>query len=71
MLTEREIVWGTQYNQILIKESGYDDIEDWQDITSENLKEMGFKNGHTKKFVRYGWMYWVNDCRYKHIWYGY
>eukprot|EP01084_Bolivina_argentea_P047587 87699_1 len=40
-----------QYKTVLIDEEGYDDPLYWKDISVEELKQMGFKTGHAKKFV--------------------
>ena len=40
-----------QYAEVLINERGYDDIEQWQKLTMQDLEEMGFKEGHSRKFV--------------------
>eukprot|EP01084_Bolivina_argentea_P062439 114181_1 len=42
-----------RYTGKLIDEMGYDDIEDWKDITEEELRnDMGFKKGHAQRFIR-------------------
>eukprot|EP01084_Bolivina_argentea_P066943 122029_1 len=40
-----------QYEDVLINEEGYDDIEYWNQISLQELKVMGFKTGHAKKFI--------------------
>ena len=41
-----------RYIEILIDENGYDDVQDWNDLSVEELKRYGFKDGHAKKFMR-------------------
>eukprot|EP01084_Bolivina_argentea_P062438 114180_1 len=42
-----------RYSDVLINEMGYDDIEDWKDITEQELRdEMKFKKGHASRFIR-------------------
>eukprot|EP01083_Nonionella_stella_P273223 926757_1 len=41
----------SRYAKQLIDEEGYDDPSLWIDIGEEELKAMGFKTGHAKKFV--------------------
>eukprot|EP01084_Bolivina_argentea_P009806 18298_1 len=42
----------SQYINILIIEQGYDDMQDWIDLSVNELQQMGFKPGHCKKFKR-------------------
>eukprot|EP01084_Bolivina_argentea_P184981 319018_1 len=42
----------SQYTHTLIIENGYEDIEDWTQLSLNELKKMGFKPGHCKKFQR-------------------
>ena len=45
--------WGlSEYEDVLINEKGYDDIEQWKDLKIEDLDEMGFKEGHSRKFMK-------------------
>lgn len=46
--------WELQrYETILIEEFGFDDFLDWKDIEeNELIKDMNFKMGHARKFVR-------------------
>eukprot|EP01083_Nonionella_stella_P045618 122418_1 len=45
--------WGLdKYVADLIDENGYDDVDDWSDLTEKDLIAMNFKAGHAKKFVR-------------------
>eukprot|EP01083_Nonionella_stella_P147503 465519_1 len=47
------IEWGLdQYISLLIEEKGYDDVEDWKDLSIDDLQTMGLKEGHSKRFVR-------------------
>eukprot|EP01083_Nonionella_stella_P037254 101562_1 len=42
-----------RYSDVLINEMGYDDIEDWKDLTEPELREeMKFKKGHASRFLR-------------------
>merc|ERR1712228_155408 len=41
-----------QYAKILIEDKGYEQIDDWKDLTLDDLKRFGFKEGHLKKFRR-------------------
>ena len=40
------------YIEILIDENGYDEVNDWPDLSIEELKRYGFKPGHAKRFVK-------------------
>ena len=42
----------SQYIKVLIIDEGYEEIEDWKDLSIAELKEMGFKTGHAKMFQR-------------------
>merc|ERR1712228_670918 len=42
----------SEYGKILIDEKGWDDISFWKDLSVEQLKEMGFKDGHAVRFVK-------------------
>merc|ERR1712228_351444 len=45
--------WGLeQYTKVLIVREGYDEIEDWKELTFDDLISYGFKGGHSKKFLR-------------------
>eukprot|EP01083_Nonionella_stella_P023168 64047_1 len=46
--------WGlSQYYTIVVESQGYDRVEDWMDITVEQLeKDMTFKPGHAQRFVK-------------------
>ena len=41
-----------KYIKILVDDNGYEDVEDWRDLSVDELKLYGFKDGHAKKFVR-------------------
>merc|ERR1712228_152648 len=41
-----------QYIQVLIVREGYEEIEDWKELTFDDLISFGFKQGHAKKFMR-------------------
>merc|ERR1712228_893195 len=41
-----------QYAKILIEDKGYEQIDDWKDLTLDDLERFGFKEGHSKKFRR-------------------
>merc|ERR1712228_307634 len=41
-----------QYVKPLIEDGGYEDIDDWKDLTLDDLKRLGFKEGHALKFSR-------------------
>merc|ERR1712228_153971 len=41
-----------QYAKILIVDGGYEEVDDWKDLSMDDLKRLGFKEGHSKKFVR-------------------
>jgi len=40
-----------RYENALIEEEGYDDVSIWHEIELDELKKMGFKTGHAKKFI--------------------
>ena len=40
-----------QYKDTLIEEEGFDDIDDFNALTYDKLIEMGFKEGHSKRFI--------------------
>eukprot|EP01084_Bolivina_argentea_P109360 195479_1 len=40
-----------QYGNVLIEERGYDDMGQWKDLTENDLEQMGFKEGHARRFV--------------------
>eukprot|EP01083_Nonionella_stella_P032547 89104_1 len=42
----------SEYKTILIENKGYSDVEDWKCLNEDDLKAMGFKEGHAKKFIR-------------------
>eukprot|EP01084_Bolivina_argentea_P301695 520542_1 len=42
----------SQYINTLIIDNGYEDIQDWIHLSLNELKEMGFKPGHSRKFQR-------------------
>ena len=41
-----------QYGKVLIDDEGYDDVQFWKDISEQELKNMKWKNGHIKKFMK-------------------
>ncbi len=41
----------SQYEEVLIDGEGYDDPSYWKDISLEELKQIGFKTGHARKFA--------------------
>merc|ERR1712228_636988 len=41
-----------QYVEPLIEDGGYEDIDDWKNLTLEDLKRLKFKEGHATKFMR-------------------
>eukprot|EP01084_Bolivina_argentea_P262832 444646_1 len=41
-----------EYGKVLVEEKGYDDVEIWKDLNETDLNEMGFKQSHSKKFVK-------------------
>eukprot|EP01083_Nonionella_stella_P135987 413631_1 len=50
-----------RYISMLIDQMGYDDIEDWKDITeNELMNDMRFKKGHAKRFIRNTKAYFTN-----------
>ena len=48
LLTEWKL---EQYAKVLY-DKGYEQINDWKDLTLDDLKRFGFKEGHSKKFRR-------------------
>merc|ERR1712130_1053842 len=41
-----------QYINILIVDKGFEEVEDWKDLSLDDLQRFGFKEGHSKKFMR-------------------
>merc|ERR1712228_715445 len=41
-----------QYAKILVEDQGYEEIDDWKELTLDDLREFGFKDGHSKRFLR-------------------
>ena len=41
-----------QYAEVLIDEKGYDDVDGWKELTNDDLETMGFKQGHSRKFIK-------------------
>ena len=41
----------SKYAHVLISEEGFDDIEYWKTLSDTELRAMGFKPGHARKFM--------------------
>merc|ERR1712083_934831 len=42
----------SEYIVILIEKEGYELVEDWKELTIDDLRRFGFKEGHAKRFMR-------------------
>merc|ERR1712176_1397630 len=54
--------WGLADYWDAMKDEGWEDVHDWKELTEDNLKEMGFKGGHIKKFNRKYKAYLDDKC---------
>eukprot|EP01083_Nonionella_stella_P166306 555737_1 len=44
--------WSLAEHSQVLDDKGYDEVNDWRDLTKEELCDMGFKEGHAKRFMR-------------------
>jgi len=45
--------WGLgQYVEVLVVDEGFEEMDDLKNLTLSDLQKYGFKEGHSKKFIR-------------------